>query len=309
MNPKRVDHTRVRGHADVFYRYAHGWRVPKDPSERWATFWPDGRPWHLQTDVPRQWDEERPLVLDPLDPELTYWPKSLTGHLQHDLGVQCPVVSELRPHEPNWVWSERAARRSRAARVAVPTGSPWAYLCLMYGIDLADPTTVAGRGHGTLVVPHHGMTGVFTVDAVLGELAARGETEVAVGLHHADLRSPIADRYRSAGHHVVDLGPDGAATDAGVYWPDLTLAAVRTHARVLVSRPGVEQLVAALLGRQVGCLTAGSDPQGAPYWLEPMTSATVPTADAIAVARSELGLEALMSPSEMIELFDWRARD
>jgi hypothetical protein len=246
-------------------------------------------------------------------------PRHLPGLLQHGWTAGSPLDTHFRdfprigtPDGPRgrslFVWSHtsRSWDPAGAARRSTAVGAPWHYLCAVAGDRPA--------GAGTVILPVHGIA----TQPLLGDHAAVArawadtEGPSTVCLYHVEARDPeVVRAYSAAGHRLVTLG---GRTDPDFLGRLHTLLSGAD--RVVSNRLSTPVVYAASLGidaqvsgdamRLAGeqAAEAGSLALRWPEFYEPGT----PLAERTALARSETGADALLSPADLRRTMGWDRR-
>ena len=245
------------------------------------------------------------------------------GYLQHGWNIVdgFAVGTQFAPGFPKFVWSDAVRRRGWAMgrRGYHVVASPWAYL-----LELADQQGwEASRPvrEGTIVYPFHGWEGQLVVgdhDSFVEQIKDIEDGPITVCLYWNEFRQAAIRRaYEQAGVRVISHGYRGLmwkGTD--VYFLDKQLTELRRHKRVVSNRLSSAIFYGAAVGCEVGVygdpmVFEAEDPvfggveRQARLWPE-LHQAAVPMDVAREHARMELGLDILLEPAELIEVFGWQ---
>jgi len=244
------------------------------------------------------------------------------GYLQHGWNIVdgFAVGTAFAPGFPKLVWSDVVRRRgwSMGRRDYVVIGAPWAYLLLMEEQREQVPR------EGAIVYPFHGWEGQEVVgshDAFIEEIRANESGPVTICLYWNEHRDPrIRKVYEDAGFRVICHGERGymwKGTDSRFL--DKQLVELRRHRKVVSNRLTTAIFYGASVGCDVGVygdpmLLEAEDPVFGGHnrlqrlWPQ-LHQAHVPNAQARPFAVQELGMDATLSPIEVVEAFGWhRAR-
>lgn len=246
------------------------------------------------------------------------------GYLQHGWNTHdgFAVGTAFTPGFPKFVWTESVLRRawSLGLRDYIVVGAPWAYLLQM---ERQEAWAAASpQREGTIVYPFHGWEQqniVGSHDTYIRQLREmEGDVPITVCLYWNEYRdAAVRAEYEAAGMRVISHGYRGhlwKGTDARFL--DKQLAEVRRHRRVVSNRLGSALLYGASTGAEIGVY-------GDPMILEAERAALggmekqrrlypelhqphVPMDYARALARVELGQDALLSRHELREVFGWQ---
>lgn len=245
------------------------------------------------------------------------------GYLQHGWNVVdgFAVGTPFAPGFPKFVWSHAVRRRGWAMgrRDYVVVGSPWGYLLQLEQQEqweLSPP-----RREGTIVYPFHDWEGQSIVgshQSFVDEIKANESGPTTICLYWNEFKDPDVRRaYESAGFRVISHGYRGLHwKDTDVRFLDKQLAELRRHERVVSNRLGSAIFYGASVGCQVGVygdpmLLQAEDPvfggneRLRRLWPE-LHQVSVPVETGRALARTELGLDVLLEPSELREVFRWQ---
>lgn len=254
--------------------------------------------------------------------ELTEVPR-IWGYLQHGWNIidGYAIGTKFTPGFPKFAWSDSVRRRAWAMgrRHYVVVGSPWAYL-----LELERQSQWEEAPHhreGTIVYPFHGWEGQHVVgshDSFVEEIKATEVGPITVCLYWNEYRmAEVREVYEQAGLRVVSHGYRGylwKGTDTFFLYKQL--AELRRHRRVVSNRLGSAIFYGASVGCDVGVygdpmILQGDDPVfGGVYrqrrlWPE-LHETRVPRQLAQLRAREELGMDLLLGPAEIRELFGWQ---
>ncbi|GAB3751416.1 hypothetical protein GCM10027599_10070 [Yimella radicis] len=252
----------------------------------------------------------------PAEPPPTIW-----GYLQHGWNTHdgFAVGHEFVPGIPKLVWSDVVARRGWALghRDYVVIGSPWAYLMLLRAEEIA----ATGPGEGSIVFPFHGWEG----QQIVGDHAAyadevrsvEGDVPLTMCLYWNDFeRDDVRKTYENKGFRVISLGRRGSMyRDGSQDFLDRQLEELLRHRRVVSNRLGSALFYAATVNREIGVYGDPMVLQNDHGVLGGMQRQTrmfphlhqerVPSPIAGAAARSELGLDKVMSPTALRHRLGW----
>jgi hypothetical protein len=248
-------------------------------------------------------------------------PRHVAGLIQHGWTTVPPIpvnFGDFPDVEKDgtrtlFVWSHgsRAWDPEQSPRRSFALGAPWAYLV---STDAVQRQLAASRGAGTLIMPLHS-TRIIEVrgdQAGLARQYLRSEGPCTVCLHAEDIHKPeIVGSWMDAGHRVVTAGPR--------HDPDFLsriLALVLAAERVVANRLMTPVLYAASLGRDVAVYgdplslsTAEIHGQEAIASLWPeLHGAAQDRAVTTDLARTELGFQHLLEPSELRSALGWSRR-
>lgn len=248
-------------------------------------------------------------------------PPRVEGFIQHgwNLWDGFAVGTALVPGFRKFVWSRAVARRGRAIGLSdyVVMGSPWAYL--LHLRDLLTPQEPVGNS--VIIYPFHGWEGqklTGSHEDLLAEVReVEGDVELTACLYWDEYRDPAIRRaYESAGARVITHGTRGFMYKGTQPWfLDRQLVELQRHKRAVSNRMGSALLYAASLGLDVGvygdpmalegdhAVLGGIEKQRR-LWPE-MDKPFVDRADAQRVATEELGINEMLSPSELRAWFGW----
>ena len=242
-------------------------------------------------------------------------PRHIRGLVQHGWTTASPLATHFRDFptigtpagrrdRSLFVWSHtsRAWDADGSARVTVPIGAPWVYLCAAAG--------GAPAGTGTVILPVHGIpTQRMQGDhARVAQEWAHTEGPSTVCLYHVEAADPlIVDGYRQAGHRCVTLGARTDPAFLGRLFGLLTGAD-----RVVSNRLSTPVVYAAALGIDVAVygdpMRIEGEVDGASrqreVWPEFFDDAA-PAEERRAIARSEIGADHLREPEELRRLLGW----
>jgi hypothetical protein len=248
------------------------------------------------------------------------------GYLQHGWNVVdgYAVGTAFAPGFPKFVWSDAPRRRGWAMgrRHYRIVGSPWAYLLRLEQQDAWERRNAPREG--TIVYPFHGWEGqdiVGSHDSFVEEIRATETGPVTICLYWNEYRVEAVRReYEKAGFRVISHGYRGLnfkGTDTHFLYTQL--AELRAHRRVVSNRLSSAIFYGASVGCEVGVygdpmLLHAEDPvfggneRLSRLW--PMLhQPAAPWEEARQIAYDELGMDAMLSPVEIIQEFGWtRAR-
>jgi hypothetical protein len=252
-------------------------------------------------------------------------PPRIWGYLQHGWNMHdgFAVGTVFAEGYPKYVWSQACVRRGHAAglRDYQVVAAPWLYLLRLEAQREWHASAPAREREGTIVYPFHGWEGQQIVgDHVkfIDEIReAEGDVPLTFCLQWNEYDNPkVRSQYEDAGVRVVTHG------QRGYLWKDTEpaflyrqLDEMRRHKRVVSNRMSSAIMYAAAAGNEVGVY---GDPMalemdhailggvGKPRRLWPeMHQFAVPRAYAEEVAASELGLDEMLSPQEVLDVFRW----
>jgi hypothetical protein len=244
------------------------------------------------------------------------------GYLQHGWNVLdgFAIGTPFAPGFPKLVWSDAPRRRgwTMGRRDYITVGSPWGYL-----LRLEDQETWEAQGRpreGTIVYPFHGWEQQEIIgnhDSFVDEIRANESGPVTICLYWNEYRDEVVRRsYEKAGFRVISHGY------RGLHWKDTDteflykqLAELRAHRRVVSNRLSSATFYGASVGCEVGVygdpmLLHAEDPvfggneRLRRLWPE-LHQVSVPQATSGPIARVELGLDRLLDPVEVREVFGW----
>jgi hypothetical protein len=244
------------------------------------------------------------------------------GYLQHGWNVidGYAVGTAFAPGFPKFVWSDAPRRRgwTMGRRHYRLVGSPWSYL-----LQLEGQETWARQPHpreGTIVYPFHGWEGqdiVGSHDSFVAEIRATETGPVTICLYWNEYRVDAVRReYENAGFRVISHGYRGLnwkGTDTRFLYNQLR--ELRSHRRVVSNRLSTAIFYGASVGCEVGVygdpmLLHAEDPvfggnrRLARLW-PALHQPAAPLQEAAEIARDELGMDAVLSPVEIIQTFGW----
>ncbi|MEP7113250.1 MAG: hypothetical protein ABI862_08295 [Ilumatobacteraceae bacterium] len=248
-------------------------------------------------------------------------PRHVAGLIQHGWTTVPPIPVnfgdfpdvEKDGRRTLFVWSHgsRAWDPAMSPRRSFALGAPWAYLV---STGAVQRQLTGGQGAGTLIMPLHS-TRIVEVrgdQTGLAQQYLRSEGPSTVCLHSEDIHKPeIVGSWKDAGHRVVTAGPR--------HDPDFLsriLALVLASERVVANRLMTPVLYAASLGRDVAVYgdplslsTAEIHGQDAIASLWPeLHGASLDRAVTTELARTELGFQHLLEPSELRSALGWSRR-
>lgn len=224
-------------------------------------------------------------------------------------------------HDVKYVWTQTVVRRGREAgfdgyRVI---GAPWAYLLKLTEVMAAAPR----RKPGVLVYPFHGWEGQRlrgSHSAYIRQIKeVEGDVPITVCLYWDEYKEPdIRHAYEKEGARVITHGPRGYMYQGTTpsflirLWHEVT-----KHERVISNRIGSALLYAATTGASIGvygdpmfiendhAILGGPEK---PRRLWPDAHRThVDSEYATWLARSELGIDDVLSPAELRHELFWPA--
>lgn len=245
------------------------------------------------------------------------------GYLQHGWNTSngFAVGHQFTDGFAKLVWSESCARRGWAEglRDYVVVGSPFAYLLEME----RQRDWLAGnpRREGTIVYPFHGweqQSIIGSHEDYIAEIRdVEGDVPITVCLYWNEYQDPrVRAAYERTGVRVITHGYRGfmwKGTDTRFLYKQL--AEMRRHRRVVSNRISSAIFYGAATGAQVGIYgdpmlleaeraQLGGQSKPLRFWPE-MHVAHVPADLAADRARVELGMDELLSPSEIRRVFGW----
>lgn len=252
-------------------------------------------------------------------------PPRIWGYLQHGWNMHdgFAVGTVFAPGAPKFVWSQACVRRGHAAglRDYMVVAAPWLYL-----LELEKQRDWVASGgpeqrEGTIVYPFHGWEGQQVVgnhQRFIDEIReAEGDVPITMCLYWNEYENPkVRAEYEDAGLRVITHGQRGylwKGTDPAFLYRQLD--EMRRHKRVVSNRMSSAIMYGATAGCEVGVygdpMALESDHAilggvGKPRRMWPeMHQFAVPADVAYAVASSELGVEEMLSPEEVIDAFRW----
>lgn len=253
-------------------------------------------------------------------------PPTIWGYLQHGWNTHdgFAVGHDFIAGYPRLVWSQAVARRGRSLgggeyRVI---GSPWAYLLRVHLSTTLDPSITSNPdARGTIVYPFHGWEG----QQIVGDHAAyavqvrttEGDLPITVCLYWNDYEQAAVRRvYEDAGFRVITHGRRGHMYMGGdIDFLDRQLLELRAHRRVVSNRMGSALLYGASVGASIGVYGDPMVLQGDHALLGGMArqqrmfpdlhQTRVPDAIAQEVARTELGIDATLTPGVLEHVLSW----
>ncbi len=252
-------------------------------------------------------------------------PPRIWGYLQHGWNMHdgFAVGTVFAAGYPKYVWSQACVRRGHAAglRDYQVVAAPWLYLLELEKQRewLASPA--AEQREGTIVYPFHGWEGQQIVgdhQRFIDEIReAEGDVPITMCLYWNEYENPkVRAEYEEAGVRVITHGR------RGYLWKDTEpaflyrqLEEMRRHKRVVSNRMSSAIMYGATAGNEVGVY---GDPMaleldhailggvGKPRRMWPeMHQFAVPHGYAMGVATSELGIEEMLTPEEILDVFGW----
>ncbi|HEX8630544.1 MAG TPA: hypothetical protein VF755_20485 [Catenuloplanes sp.] len=245
-------------------------------------------------------------------------PPRMLGYLQHGWNIGDGLAPGVPFVEGSnlLVWSERTRRRawSQGRRQAIVAGAPFAYLLAM------EPEPPGQRREGTIFYPFHGWEGQQVLgdhQRLADELRAVESGPVTVCLYWNEHRSrPIRRLYERAGFRVICHGY------RGFWWRDhdrdflyRQLTELRRHRRVVSNRLCSAIWYGSLAGCDVAVYgdpmvldraddTFGGETRLRRQWPE-LYGTHTDTTVCRALARQELGADALAGPAELRAYLGW----
>ncbi|HYN97897.1 MAG TPA: hypothetical protein VES42_28990 [Pilimelia sp.] len=252
-----------------------------------------------------------------LDPER---PPRLHGYVQHgwNIGDGLAPGTPYVARSPIYLWSEQTRRRawSLGRRNTVVIGAPWVYLQQLE----PEPAGPASPREGTIFYPFHGWEKQKVKGDHRGLISMIKEVEegpVTICLYWQEFQTRRIRRlYERAGFRIVCHGYRG-------YWWDKTdtrflyhqLAELRRHKRVASNRVSSALWYGILSGCEPAVYgdpmvlddedpTFGGIGRIRRQWPE-LHGTHVDVALARELAREELGVSFIASPSELREMFKW----
>lgn len=249
-------------------------------------------------------------------------PPRIWGYLQHGWNILDGFAynTAFVAGMPKFVWSDSVRRRgwSMGLRNYSVIGSPWLYLLQVYP-ELAQPAEDAA---GTIFYPFHGWEG----QNVLGDhgqiVASINEHEngpITVCLYWNEFQNEaIRQVYTDAGFRVITHGY------RGLHWRKVDgdfllkqLREIRRHKRVASNRLSSAVLYGASLGLQPGVYgdpmllenehpSFGGQARIKRMWPE-LNQPYVPLDQARAFTDTELGVDHLVCPAEIRDMFRWNS--
>lgn len=252
-------------------------------------------------------------------------PQPLRGTLQHGWNTIDGFggLSDHADFPLRYVWSAIFARRGQSLgyRNYRVVGAPWSYLCEM-NRDQINAAQVSEHRNGTIFFPFHGWEGA----GVIGDYAAlideikrvEGDAKVTVCLYWLEFKNDsIRELFEEAGFRVISNGHrDFEHDELRNDFLDRQLAECLKHSKVASNR----MCTAIVYGASVGCdVGIYGDPmeldrvdspinflRGRAELMYPtFVGEHVKTAHVSAIARSQLGMDSLLSPSELAVTLEW----
>lgn len=244
------------------------------------------------------------------------------GYVQHGWNIWDGFAVGMTPDYPGmprFVWSEAVRRRawSLGRRRLVTIGAPWAYLLRL---EPALGVAPVDQRRGTIWYPFHGWEGQAVLgshDRLIDQIRETETGPVTVCLYWNDFRDTrTREKYERGGFRVVSHGYRGLYyRDTDPYFLYRQLSELRAHRKVASNRLSS----AIFYGLSVGCeagvygepmiLDSEREVYGGqeriralwPHMHGELLDGTV----AGALTTRELGLENVIGPEEMRELFRW----
>jgi hypothetical protein len=249
-------------------------------------------------------------------------PPRIWGYLQHGWNILDGFAYNTAFVDgiPKFVWSDSVRRRgwSLGRRNYLVIGAAWLYLLEVHP-ELAKPTEDAA---GTIFYPFHGWEGQHVLGdhgRIVASINEHEEGPVTVCLYWNEFEKPaIRKVYEDAGFRVITHGYRGlhwSKTDEDFLLNQLT--EVRKHKRVASNRLSSAVLYGASLGLQPGVYgdpmllenehpSFGGQARIKRMWPE-MDQPYVPLDLARQFTDTELGIENLVCPAEIREMFRWNS--
>lgn len=245
------------------------------------------------------------------------------GYLQHGWNTAdgFAVGHKFTDGFAKLVWSEACARRgwTKGLRDYVVVGSPFAYLLHME--RQREWENREPHREGTIVYPFHGWEQQHVLGSHEDYIAEirdmEGDVPITVCLYWNEYRDPrVRKVYEDAGLRVITHGYRGfmwKGTDTEFLYKQL--AELRRHRRVVSNRISSAIFYGAAAGADVGIYgdpmlleaeraQLGGQLKPLRFWPELHVS-HVPAELAREHARVELGLDEMLSPAEIRDVFGW----
>ncbi len=247
------------------------------------------------------------------------------GYVQHGWNIWDGFAAGMTPDfpaMPRFVWSETVRRRawSLGRRRVMAIGAPWLYLLQL---EPTLGTVPEDQRRGTIWYPFHGWEGQEVLgshDTLIAQIRDVESGSVTVCLYWNDYDDPaIRSKYQKAGFRVISHGYRGLyhqGTETEFLYRQL--AELRSHRRVASNRLSS----AIFYGISVGCAAGvygepmtleqenevyGGQPRIRALWPQ-MHGEFIEPATAIETCRAELGMDYLIDPIEMSDVFRWNER-